>query len=159
MMGTVVVKRLNSLIITSENWRRSLMIPDIIFFGLDIKMVQNSNMIDFEPLPQATVRTREEKIGKILSIQVTPPPQSKPSKMQINCTRIRVRSIKCRVQSRHLTWRLTQNITPLLLVSFKPKDRIEKETPTGTVLDGIHYVGQPITLTAMQQPIRLSSHS
>ena len=70
MMGTLVVKRLNSLIITSENWRRSLMITDIIFFGLDIKMVQNSNMIDFEPLPQATVRTREEKIGKILSIQV-----------------------------------------------------------------------------------------
>ena len=122
-------------------------------------MVHNSKMIDFEPLPQATVRTREEKIGKISSIEVTAPPQTKPSKMQIKCVRIRAQSIKCRVQSRHLTWCLTQNVTPMLLVSYKPKDRIEKEIPVGTVLDGIHYVGEPITLTAIQQPIRLSSHS
>ena len=61
-------------------------------------------MTDFEPLSKATVWTGEEKIGKISPIKVTAPPQTKPLKMQIKCTCIRAKSIKCCVQSRRYRW-------------------------------------------------------
>lgn len=125
------------------------------------------------------VRTKEEKASRIVSIVSTNPckPRVKqthmtarainmkitckkpePTKVKMECTKVRASRIKCDAQSRRLSWHIKQADVPQLLVNFTNTNKIEKEEPSkGTILEGLHYVGHAITLTAMEQPIRLNS--
>ena len=102
---------------------------------------------------RVTIRTREEMIVRVVSIENWEPP-----KPRIRSTRIKVQSAKCTVENKNINWRIHQQQPAVqLLVNFKKSENIT-QTRRGTHLKGLHFVGQSITLTALESPIVLSPH-